>query len=274
MNSNLIEAQNLSFAYPQAEKAALTEISFHIKEGDILGIIGPNGGGKSTLLKILAGLYNPTQGQLFYRGHSYTQSSKRPKITYLPQKDPREMLLPFTIKEWLETSCFPNPVPSLNAIHLVLQKVALLKSPKTLISQLSGGEYQRLLLAKAWLSQSDLILMDEPTKGLDGQGQDRLLLLLKELREEKKLGIILVDHNIQQVLKHCDRILCLNKSFHWHNIRAEMSQEVLEKTYHCEFEHILIHEGGGNILQHDHNEHAHCDGHHHISDPSKEGEDA
>ena len=255
MKTFLIEAQNLSFCYPSSSTIILEGIDLHLKKGDILGIIGPNGGGKSTLLKILAGLYTPTQGRLLYRGKDYKKSHLHSQITYLPQKGPHEILLPITLEEWLKIACLPATMPSLKQIHQALEKVVLSKNPQTLVSQLSGGEYQRLCLAKVWLSQGEIILMDEPTKGLDGNGQDCLLLLIKELRKEKQVGIILVDHNIQQVLKHCDRILCLNKSFHWHDACQAINNEILEKTYHCEFEHILIHEKGGNILQHHHSQH-------------------
>ncbi len=251
----MIEAQKLSFCYPSSSTKTLEGIDLHLEKGNILGIIGPNGGGKSTLLKILAGLYTPTQGRLLYEGKNYKELRLRYQITYFPQKDPHEILLPITLEEWLKIACLPKSMPSLKQINKIFEKVVLTKHPQTLVSQLSGGEYQRLLLAKAWLSQSKLILMDEPTKGLDGNGQDCLLLLIKELRKEKQVGIILVDHNIQQVLKHCDRILCLNKSFHWHDTRQAINNEILEKTYHCEFEHILIHEKGGNILQHHHSQH-------------------
>ncbi len=252
MKTFLVEVQSLSFHYPSSQTPILEGINFRLQKGDILGVIGPNGGGKSTLLKILAGLYAPTRGQLLYRGESDKESNLQSKVTYLPQQDPGQILLPLTLEEWLKIACLPTFVPSRKHIHQALDKVALTKGPQTLLSQLSGGEYQRLLLAKAWLSPSEIILMDEPTKGLDGNGQDCLLLLIKELRKEKQVGIILVDHNIQQVLKHCDRILCLNRSFHWHDTRQAINSKVLEKTYHCEFEHILIHEGGGNILQHHH----------------------
>ena len=255
MKTFLIETQKLGFCYPSSSTTILEGIDLHLEKGDILGIIGPNGGGKSTLLKILAGLYAPTKGRLLYRGEDYKKICSYSPITYLPQQSPHEILLPITLEEWLKIACLPVSIPSLKQIHQALEKVVLSKKPQTLVSQLSGGEYQRLLLAKAWLSQGEIILMDEPTKGLDGNGQDCLLLLIKELRKEKQVGIILIDHNIQQVLKHCDRILCLNKSFHWHDTRQAINNEILEKTYHCEFEHILIHERGGNILQHHHSQH-------------------
>ena len=239
MNTHHLEVQNLSFTYPEAKTAAFEEASFHLERWDILGILGPNGGGKTTLLKVLAVIYSPSKGHVLYQGQPYHgpfQNKKRPSFIYLPQKDPRETLLPFTLKEWLKATTFPRKKLSTTEIHHALEKVALAKSLDTLVSTLSGGESQRLQLARVYLSPGELVLMDEPSRGLDTEGREHLLLIIKELREENRVSIILVDHHINQLLKHCDRILCLNQSFHWHDVRGGINQEILEKTYGCEFE--------------------------------------
>ncbi len=250
---NTIRVDHLSFSYPQKDfeelnhkdREILREITFEVSQGEILGILGPNGGGKSTLLKLLAGLLTPSSGTIHY-----PESRSKEGIIYIPQKDQRNLSYPITIFEYLESSRLPyEKVPKKECLA-ALEKVDLKRPIDQQMSGLSGGEYQRVLLAKAFLQNSQVILMDEPTKGLDGIGQDKLLELLGEFK--KNAAVILVDHNIAQVLKHCDRLLCLNKSFHWHDHRSQLNKNVLEHTYHCEFEHLLIHEKAGDILEHEH----------------------
>ena len=249
-----IEVKDLSFSYPEAQfnknpdssnREILHKITFNVDRGEILGILGPNGGGKSTLLKLLAGLLSPTTGMI-----NFNTTQEREGLIYIPQKDLRNLSYPITIFEYLESSRLPKELIKKAQCLEALEKVDLKRPINQPMSELSGGEFQRVLLAKAYLQKSEIILMDEPTKGLDGTGQDKLLELLSEFK--KDAAVILVDHNIAQVLKHCDRLLCLNKSFHWHDHRSQLKKDILENTYHCEFEHLLIHEKAGDILEHDH----------------------
>lgn len=267
---NTIKVSDLSFSYPQGEfdrgpttekREILHKITFEVSQGEILGILGPNGGGKSTLLKLLAGLLNPTSGSITFSHHT-----QREGIIYIPQKDQRNMGYPITILEYLEGSRLPQESVSKEECVSALEKVDLKRPTQQQMSGLSGGEYQRVLLAKAYLQKSKVILMDEPTKGLDGIGQDKLLELLEEFK--KQAAVILVDHNIAQVLKHCDRLLCLNKNFHWHDHRSQINKDILEHTYHCEFEHLLIHEKAGDILEHEHHACNHDHDHTHESNHS------
>ncbi len=263
---NTIRVKDLSFSYPAKEfenladsdREILHKITFEVSRGEILGILGPNGGGKSTLLKLLAGLLKPTSGTI-----EYPHTDHQEGIIYIPQKDLRNLSYPITIFEYLESSRLPQDKVSKAQCLEAIERVELKRPIDQQMSGLSGGEYQRVLLAKAYLQKSKLILMDEPTKGLDGIGQDKLLELLGEFKKEA--AVILVDHNIAQVLKHCDRLLCLNKSFHWHDHRSQLNKDILEHTYHCEFEHLLIHEKGGDILQHEHHAclHHNHEGHDH-----------
>lgn len=248
MNSTVISVDNLEFSY--SNNKILKGITFELNRKEILGILGPNGGGKSTLLKLIVGLLKPETGTVFTANH---------KISYLPQKDEGNNNMPFTIYEFLETSLLPNSIPEKDEILKALKIVDLENKSNYLLANLSGGELQRTLLAKAWLSKSDLIILDEPTKGLDGNGQDQLLELIHLIKNEQNAAIILVDHNIQQVLKHCDRLLCLNKTSHWHNSKELINKKILENIYHCEFEHLIIHEQVEDIHEHGHHL---CDHHH------------
>ncbi len=250
----ILEAKNISFFYD--DKEVLKEINFSLKEGEILGVLGPNGGGKSTLIKILAGIIKPTKGKIIFHKKSL-------KISYLAQSFELNTIFPITVSEFLKLSIYEGKLTEKNIEEaLILSGISHKKS--SLLDELSGGEKQRVLIARAILEKPELLLLDEPTKGLDGQGLDQLLSILKKLQDTYKTAIILIDHNINEVVRFCDKILCLNKSFHWHNRSELLTKTVLEDIYHCEFEHLKLHEEAHDI-EHAHH-HQFCDhgpGHHH-----------
>lgn len=251
--------ESLCFSY-QSRNEVLKDLNFKVHENEILGILGPNGGGKSTLLKLLAGLLKPNTGTIKYSNEELTTP-----LIYIPQKEENNSAYPLTIGELLAGARLPKEVVPKDEVLSALEQMGLKLPINRPVSSLSGGEYQRVLLAKAILFNARIILMDEPTKGLDSVGQDKLLELIQHLKSTRNASIILVDHNISQVLKHCDRLLCLNKNYHWHDHKEHVNKSILESTYHCEFEHLLIHEKKGGILDHDHH---HCEIDHH-QEPSK-----
>lgn len=246
-----LAVEHLTFSYTKGLEV-LKDLNFKVHESEILGILGPNGGGKSTLLKLLAGLLTPDTG-----GIKFGQEGRNIKtpLIYIPQKEQNNNTYPLTIGELLAGARLPKEIIKKAESLAALEQMGLSLDLNRRVSSLSGGEYQRVLLAKAILFDAKIILMDEPTKGLDGVGQDKLLELIQNLKKTRQASIILVDHNISQVLKHCDRLLCLNKTYHWHDHKDHINKGILEDTYHCEFEHLLIHEKKGDILSHDHH---HC----------------
>ena len=251
-----LKVENLSFSYTStSETQALKDVSFSVGPGEILGILGPNGGGKSTLLKLIVGRLTNKKGSITFLDENKNKIAL-PKISYIPQREEINLSYPITVEEVLLSAREPFGKVKDLEVQEALEKVSFTKDPKQKIITLSGGEFQRVLLAKAFLINASLILMDEPTKGLDGIGQDKMLKLIQEFKNEHHATIILVEHNIAQVLRHADRILCLNKSFHWHDHKDSLEKDILENTYHCEFEHLMIHESKGSILDHDHH---YCD---------------
>lgn len=271
MSDPLLKVTGLNFSYVPGDEV-LKGVTFSVHEGEILGILGPNGGGKSTLFKCITGQLKPQGGaiEFFDKG----KIIPRPAMSYIPQKELINNSYPLTVTELLECARLPYEKVGSHEIRAALKKVSFDKDPRQKVVSLSGGEFQRVLLAKAYLNHSRLILMDEPTKGLDGVGQDKLLELIQEFKNEKQAGILLIEHNIAQVLRHGDRLLCLNRTFHWHDHRHQLEKNILENTYHCEFEHLLIHEQKGDILDHDHQQCAHHDEGHsaHGNDPHDGGD--
>jgi len=252
----IIKVQNLGFKYSGQSDMTLKNINFTLKNGEALGVMGPNGGGKTTLMKILSGVLKVTEGKLIFFDQDVTELNNFPrhKISYIPQTSGINLSLPLTAFEYLFYAGKALNIGNLeNKIYTYATQVGIEDKLNYYFKDMSGGEKQRVLIAKALLNNPQLIILDEPTKGLDGQGQDQLLFTLKKIREESKTAVIIVDHNINQIIRFCDKIICLNKTSHWHDNKELLTKNILENIYHCELEHLLIHE---NELSHN-TEHAH-----------------
>lgn len=242
---SILRAKDICFSYENSSELILQNISFEVLSGESLGILGPNGGGKSTLMKLIAGLLTPSSGEFFYNDIRYTPDKKFPHslMAYVPQSSELNTILPINVFDFLKIAAKTQTLPNAeNRINELLTLVDIFHKKNSLLNQLSGGEKQRVLIAKALIHSPELILLDEPMKGLDSNGQDQLQALLKDIQTVHNTAIVIVDHNISQIIKTCEKILCLNKTSHWHNHKDLLTQNILEDIYHCEFEHLLIHE--------------------------------
>tara|TARA_R110000868_G_scaffold163614_7_gene395879 strand:+ start:2647 stop:3426 length:780 start_codon:yes stop_codon:yes gene_type:complete len=258
----MLSAKKISFSYPDAAPA-LKDISFTIERSQMLGIIGPNGGGKSTLLKLIVGLLPMQSGNLSFGDKALADTA----LAYIPQIQELNDSLPMRVCDFLELV----PKKASRSIDECLKRVGILDKKKDLMRELSGGQRQRALLARALRCSPEILILDEPTTGLDGQGQDQLMELLKSLQHNEKTTIVVVDHNLGQVLKHADKVLCLNKSHHWHESKELLTQNIIEDIYHCEFEHIRLHEAGSTFDDHHHEcQHDHSHDHKHSKDWKKD----
>ncbi|MBH47031.1 MAG: hypothetical protein CME71_02545 [Halobacteriovorax sp.] len=256
----MLKAKQLSYAYSELAPA-LENISFTIDKSQMLGIIGPNGGGKSTLLKLIVGLLPMQTGTLEFNEKPLSQTA----LAYIPQSQELNDSLPMRVSDFLELI----PKKASRSLDECLDRVGILDKKNDLMRELSGGQRQRALLARALRCSPEILILDEPTTGLDGQGQDQLMQLLKSLQHEEKTTIVVVDHNLGQVLKHADKVLCLNKSHHWHESKELLTKNIIEDIYHCEFEHIRLHEAGATFDDH-HHECQHDHSHEHDGEGKKD----
>lgn len=260
----ILSADKISFSYKRNEPI-LKNISFSLEKGESLGVLGPNGGGKSTLMKILSGLLKPDSGEIYFEGKPISDFRKYPYhlFSYVPQTSELNFSLPVKVEEYMDFSLSlykKNKNLSLDekSVDQLLELVGIRHKKNELLSDLSGGEKQRVLLARALIQKPKILLLDEPTKGLDSKGQDQLLSLLEKIKQQDQTAIIIVDHNINQIIRNCHKILCLNRNFHWHDHRDFLTKNILENIYHCEFEHLLIHDQNQNgadshqFCDHDH----------------------
>jgi zinc transport system ATP-binding protein len=187
----ILELSHISFL------PILKDINLTVKQGQIVTIIGPNGAGKTTLLKILLGLIKPHEGAIRYEGAL--------KIGYMPQKLFLDPGLPLSVERFLRLSSHKGHVD--DALNLV----GALSLKHRSLHVLSGGEMQRILLARAIISTPDLLVLDEPTQGLDVMGQAELYELIRSLKVQFKCGVVLVSHDLYFVHGSSDHVICLNQ---------------------------------------------------------------
>lgn len=189
-------ADNLSFKV--GSKQILENVSFYLQQGSLVTLIGPNGAGKSTLLQLMLGFLNPTQGSVHWIG--------TPRLGYMPQRLGVDVSFPLSVGRLFDLK--PGAVESTDAERIAqLTQTDILKSH--LISELSGGELQRVLLAYALLGNPDVLLLDEPMQGLDVDSEADFLKLLQVLKYEYGKTIFMVSHDLHVVFKHSDHVICL-----------------------------------------------------------------
>ena len=176
----------------------LDGVDCRIAPGEILTLIGPNGAGKTTLVRVLLGLLRPDAGEVV----------RRPglRIGYVPQRIHIDATLPLNVEAFLRLGRRAQPARYREVLHEV-GVGDLLASP---IQQVSGGEMQRVLLARALLQEPELLVLDEPAQGVDVGGQRELYRLIARLRERRQLAIVIVSHDLHLVMAATDRVLCLN----------------------------------------------------------------
>jgi zinc transport system ATP-binding protein len=233
-NDKLLEVKNLS--YNIGENIILKNVSFEIYRGTLIGIIGPNGAGKTTLVKAIVGDLEGFEGVIKSSG----------KIGYLPQRTDFERSFPITVKEIVAMGLYEKRGPlhyfkkeDWEEIEVLLGNVGIKKLKNRRIGTLSGGEYQRAMLARALAKQPDLLILDEPEAGIDEMGKASFYNLLDNLKKSKNISILMVSHDIGMVFDACDSILCLNKTLHCHKASENVSPEDLTKIFSPDFDLIL-----------------------------------
>lgn len=190
----MIKLKDLSFSYPDG--IVLENVNMEIHKGDSIALLGSNGSGKSTLVKLILGLMEPSQGAITRQYHT---------IAYVPQQGLEDVLFPVSVNELLKFRLAKSK-GSQQRIHDALKRVGMQDHGKKLIKQLSGGQRQRVLIARELLVQPDILILDEPTTGLDQESITKLYALLKGLNENENMTIILVTHHLDDDQQENKRI--------------------------------------------------------------------
>lgn len=240
--SPVIRYQGVSFAYATAEgrtsALALDRVSFEVGAGESLGILGPNGGGKSTLLKLTLGLLPMQHGQIDVLGRSPRQAVRERLVGYVPQRQEIEWNTPLNVAEVVSLAAMVglSPWHRLSAdqrqhIDRMLDMTGLTSLRARPIGTLSGGQLQRAMIARALAIRPRVLLLDEPTVGIDPAGQMAFAALLRTLRAELDLTLVIVSHDVRAIAAGCDRVACLSRTLHFHAAPSGLTPGVLAEVF-------------------------------------------
>lgn len=236
MNSKAIELKNVNIKFNL--NPVLKDINLTIEENDFMAIIGPNGGGKSTLLKIILGILKPDSGEVLIFGKK--PEDARQLMGYLPQKVSFDHDFPIDVFHTVLSGRYRGLFKG----HTKDDEIAVIKALKDMnmfdlkdrqISRLSGGQIQRVFIARAIVREPKILLMDEPMASIDPEMQNSFYSLLSRLKN--KMTIILVSHDVGTVSTQVDKIACLNSTLYFHG-PVEDAAEGLEELYKCPIEMI------------------------------------
>ncbi|GAO29234.1 metal ABC transporter ATP-binding protein [Geofilum rubicundum] len=237
MSSTLAQLDHITAGYNG--ETVLRDVSLTVKPNDFIGVIGPNGGGKTTMIKVLLGLIQPFKGQVKF-------PSGKIKIGYLPQASQIDRTFPISVKEVVESGLkIKNQWWPLlqkaqkQEVGQLLTKTGLIDYKDSPIGELSGGQLQRVLLCRALINQPDLLVLDEPNTYVDKNFEGELYQWLQELNQE--MAILLVSHDVGTISSLVKTIACVNSQLHYHASNT-LTAELL-KVYNCPID-VIAH---GNI---------------------------
>jgi zinc transport system ATP-binding protein len=254
---SLISVRDLTVRF--GETVTLDCVNLEVRPGEIVTVIGPNGAGKTTLLRIVLGLTQPDSGKVSRR--------RKLRIGYMPQSIAIDDTLPLTVRRFLDLG---GRVPK-GRRHEVLDNVGVQRLLGQPLQRISGGEMQRVLLARALLRDPELLVLDEPAQGLDVAGQADLYDLIGQLRGELGCGVLVVSHDLHLVMAAADRVVCLNHHVCCtgapHDVRENPEYLALFPetqiaslgiyTHHHDHAHAVT---GEVVEAHDHSGHDHAGG--------------
>jgi len=233
MREPLVEMRDVRFAYNG--QPVLAEVNLRVEEGDFIAMIGPNGGGKTTLLKLMLGLLAPQAGWIRLLGRTPQEMSHR--VGYLPQNVHVNTRFPVTVRDVVLMGTLSPERGGARytredrlAAQRALARLGMEGFAGRRIGELSGGQRQRVFLARALVTEPAILFLDEPTASIDTQGQADFYRLLQELNQ--RITIIVVSHDFMAVSRHVKSVACVNRRVHYHH-QPELTGEMLRLMYPC-----------------------------------------
>ncbi|MGD9077785.1 MAG: ABC transporter ATP-binding protein [Desulfobacterales bacterium] len=238
MQESIVEIKDVWFAYNG--QTVLEDVSLDIQPGDFIAMIGPNGGGKTTLLKLMLGLLKPGKGSIRILGDTTEKASHH--IGYVSQDVHINRNFPITsIDVVLMGNLKPNrrwgrsSAQDRREALDALERMEIKEFAESKIGELSGGQRQRVFIARALVTKPKVLLLDEPTASIDAKGQAEFYRLLKELNQD--ITILVVSHDLVAISTYVKSVACVNKRLHYHH-HAEITGEMLEEMYPCTDEDV------------------------------------
>jgi iron complex transport system ATP-binding protein len=244
----MIEVRNLGFSYDKSSSVILDSISFNIEPGTCLAILGINGVGKSTLLKCINRIHSATEGNVFLHSDDIYKMSRREmakQIAYVPQvsSTSHTMVFDYVLLGRKPHIQWDISTEDKDIVRDILQEFDLTKFESRYINELSGGELQRVVLARAMAQQPKYLLLDEPTCNLDPRNQHEMMSLVQKISSEQNIGTAIVIHDLNLAIRYCNRFLLLKDTYvHSFGEISIMTSELIREIYDIETD-IIEHKG-------------------------------
>ncbi|HKH47112.1 MAG TPA: metal ABC transporter ATP-binding protein [Thermoanaerobaculia bacterium] len=246
----LVEVRGVTFGY--GREVVLDHVDLDVQPRDFLAIIGPNGGGKTTLLKVMLGLLQPWSGEVVYRLPSGRDS--RGRLGYVPQFSTFDKDFPLRVSDMVLMGRLgsrgllrPYSRTDRAAAEEALDRLGLRGIARAHVAEISGGQLQRVLIARALVASPDILFLDEPTASIDAESRETLRGLLEDLN--RTIPIVVVTHDVTSIATMVRRIACINRRLFYHG-DPELSREVMEEVYGCPVE--LVSHGVPHRVLHRH----------------------
>lgn len=233
----LVEINNLDFAY--GPQLVLKHVNLQIAAGETLGLIGPNGGGKTTLMRLMLGLHKPTRGQISVAGMTPQAAVAAGNVIgYLPQKAHFPENFPLSVRQVVQLGLAgktgmlrPYAHEDLRFVEDLMGRIGLTEFADQPVGSLSGGQAQRAFIARALAPRPRILLLDEPTTGIDRAGQQRFIESILQLKKELNLTVVFCGHDLRVVTEVSDRIACLNVTLHYHDRPEKIPQQLAMEMF-------------------------------------------
>ncbi|WP_100012932.1 metal ABC transporter ATP-binding protein [Lentibacillus sediminis] len=240
MTIPVVSMENISFAYE--EKTILENVNLEIPRGAFMGLVGPNGGGKTTLIKLILGLQQPNQGSIRILNQPVRQFRNWNKLGFVSQKaNAFNRGFPATVFEVVSMGLTAKvgylkflTKKHKEKIMQAIDQVGMLEYARENVGNLSGGQQQRVFIARSLVNEPELLILDEPTVGVDQENVKRFYDLLHQLNEERGITLLLVTHDTGIMTEHATDLVCLNKTLHFHGepeVYTSLSGEDLSRIY-------------------------------------------
>ena len=245
----IIKVSGLSFKYDSID--VLKNISFNLKVGDYVGLVGYNGSGKSTLIKVILGLLKPYSGNIILFGKPQEKFNLWNKIGYMPQNiSLLNPVFPATVEEvislgLLSAKKFPKIITNADKkiIDGALDYLGITDLKKQLIGNLSGGQQQKIFLARALITKPELLILDEPSNALDSTSREQFYMILDELNKKNKTSIILITHDVGQIGKYASKLMYLEQSILFYGSFLDFcNSDKMSKLFGTDSQHIICHQ--------------------------------
>ncbi len=244
-DADVICVDGVSYSYGPVE--ALRDVTMHIEHGCNLGIIGPNGGGKTTLLKIMIGLLDGYAGSVHIAGLAPAQVCRRGDVVgYVPQKHEFARQFPASVRQAVRMGLTgktglirPHRRDDCDYVEHLMDMLGIADLADRPIGDLSGGQQQRAFIARALAAKPRILLLDEPTVGVDVAGQKRFAELIRMLHDQLDLTIIVVSHDLRAVAGGCGKVAVLNRTLHYHDSPDGLTADFLQEVFQHDIAPVL-----------------------------------